>query len=506
MLEVAKLICGDCKLKVKRIMNSATTTRKERSDKVDMAFVLRYSHEYCRLNTFSKKVKVGVCTITNIPIRHKVHNYPFRLRAFYKQFTESPEYIDHLRKNPKQTIKRSLFYRDGICKCMQYSKMEVCSDENETTFIEALEAANQSLRAVRMETDPQKICCCGYCVELKRRCEVDPMCEHELKSVDSFLNSILCPKVAVNVLGIHKSIYQYKCCLETCTNCEQRKLQPDCVLNCPRIWSAERTATWYQYEDVEMENHKLGKIRQIAKKHGTAADLKVHLLKSFARYVPHRYDYNWLEFNRECQREHLQPNEVYITTDYSAMVKLLGNNSLNSTGSGVCVLGCWVIMSNPRMERITEKDGSISDRLQNDCEHVRVVSPATGYGKCQDWFLHCRTLEKMIEIEYEKNQNLSRILLHSDGSPAQYKNRYNFAWIARLRRKYPGMEFVHTFGATAQFKGPHDGVGFKAKQTVRLLEMDKSVRCPTAYEFYAALLNGTAQPPSGPHKMGRLRL
>ena len=157
MLEVAKLICGDCKLKVKRIMNSATTTRKERSDKVDMAFVLRYSHEYCRLNTFSKKVKVGVCTITNIPIRHKVHNYPFRLRAFYKQFTESPEYIDHLRKNPKQTIKRSLFYRDGICKCMQYSKMEVCSDENETTFIEALEAANQSLRAVRMETDPQKV-------------------------------------------------------------------------------------------------------------------------------------------------------------------------------------------------------------------------------------------------------------------------------------------------------------------------------------------------------------
>jgi hypothetical protein len=93
------------------------------------------------------------------------------------------------------------------------------------------------------------------------------------------------------------------------------------------------------------------------------------------------------------------------------------------------------------------------------CDHVRVVSPSTGKGKDQDWFLHCKVFEKLIH-HYKSTSipNLNCCIIWTDGAPNQYKCRQNFYWVANALDKF-NVKIHHRFGATAQFKGVHDKIG-----------------------------------------------
>ena len=102
-----------------------------------------------------------------------------------------------------------------------------------------------------------------------------------------------------------------------------------------------------------------------------------------------------------------------------------------------------------------------------ECDHVRVVSPSTGKGKDQDWFLHCKIFEKLINHYRETSvRNLSKCIIWTDGAPNQYKCRQNFFWVSQAFDKLK-VTVVHRFGATAQFKGVHDKIGQVAKWVVK---------------------------------------
>jgi hypothetical protein len=106
------------------------------------------------------------------------------------------------------------------------------------------------------------------------------------------------------------------------------------------------------------------------------------------------------------------------------------------------------------------------------------------------------SLELMINEQLVKNPDLNAVYVFSDGSPGQYKNKYNFAWIAYL---FHNIEFVHCFGVTSQFKGPHDSVGFNAKQKVLTAEINKEARCRHSYEWYQILKKVTTEYPGPPY-------
>ena len=101
-----------------------------------------------------------------------------------------------------------------------------------------------------------------------------------------------------------------------------------------------------------------------------------------------------------------------------------------------------------------------------ECDHVRAVTPSTGKHKDQDWFLHCKLFEHFIAQHKERKPNLQNIIVWTDGAPNQYKCRQNFYWISTVRDIY-GVNVIHRFGATAQFKGVHDKIGQVAKWTVK---------------------------------------
>jgi hypothetical protein len=57
-------------------------------------------------------------------------------------------------------------------------------------------------------------------------------------------------------------------------------------------------------------------------------------------------------------------------------------------------------------------------------------------------------------------------MIWTDGAPNQYKCRYVFFWLAKAQAEF-GLEIIHRFAATAQFKGVHDKIGQVAKWCVR---------------------------------------
>jgi hypothetical protein len=114
----------------------------------------------------------------------------------------------------------------------------------------------------------------------------------------------------------------------------------------------------------------------------------------------------------------------------------------------------------------TNKAGENVEYTYYSCDHIRVVSPSTGKGKDQDWFFHCKILDKLMAHYKSIIPNLNKCTIWTDGANTQYKNRQNFFWVAQAFDKY-GIIVIHRFAATAQFKGVHDKIGQVAKAIVR---------------------------------------
>jgi hypothetical protein len=207
-------------------------------------------------------------------------------------------------------------------------------------------------------------------------------------------------------------------------------------------------------------------LRELKEVVGTLAELRETLCAQLARYKKHYFQYKWLNLCRKEDIVNLGPHTIFIQTDYSAQPTLDSQDKLNSVGHGVCVLSCWVILHSPRLEYYTNEDGVRIRYTFYECDHVRVVTPSTGKQKDQDWFLHCKIFEQLIQRYKYKIPKLNTIIIWTDGAPNQYKCRYNFYWLAQAHNKF-GVKIYHRFGATAQFKGVHDKIGQVAKWTVK---------------------------------------
>jgi hypothetical protein len=95
-----------------------------------------------------------------------------------------------------------------------------------------------------------------------------------------------------------------------------------------------------------------------------------------------------------------------------------------------------------------------------------VITPSSGKCKDQDWFTHCKIFDHLLAIYKAEIPDLQKVIVWTDGAPNQYKCRQNFYWLSTVYAR-TGIQIIHRFGATAQFKGVHDKIGQIAKWVVK---------------------------------------
>ena len=289
---------------------------------------------------------------------------------------------------------------------------------------------------------------------------------HPASSTLQLLSHLLCNKIAFpamnNICGIHK-IFQKDCCFEECEQCKDFSLHADCILSCPAIFNDKVTYVWMAYQQHELDVGTL--ITELRETGGNGLQLRESLLKQLSLYKKHYFKYRWLQLMRKFDVATLSPTDIYIQTDYGAQPVLDSQDKLNSTGHGVCVLSCWLIMHSPQVLKYIDGDGVSHNFTYYECDHTRVITPSKGKFKDQDYFLHCEIFDFLLQKYILKIKDLKRVIVWTDGAPNQYKCRHNFFWLSQIKDKY-SLQICHRFGATAQFKGVHDKIGQVAKAIV----------------------------------------
>lgn len=110
-----------------------------------------------RINTFGKKVKIGVDE-RGEPIFHPIHEYINTLKEMYIDFLDSSEHDNLLRITGRESIGFTTFKEGALsCKCIQAPVMRVCVDEVETGFSEMVYALKKLKRRSHVQ------CNCAFC-------------------------------------------------------------------------------------------------------------------------------------------------------------------------------------------------------------------------------------------------------------------------------------------------------------------------------------------------------
>jgi hypothetical protein len=265
---------------------------------------------------------------------------------------------------------------------------------------------------------------------------------------------------------VNAKVFQKKCAHGECADCNNFAASERCVLSCPSLFNQGHYYRWKEYQTHVLDNgHKIKELRP------AGADLngfRVKFLNGLKEYKQHYFTYRWLNLCRKVDMFQVDGCSLYVQTDYSAQPALDSQDKLNSQGHGVCVLSCWLVIHSP--ERLYYLDKGSGEKVYYtyfQCDHIRVVSPSTGKGKDQDWYLHCKIFDKLL-THYKTNvvPNLNKVMIWTDGAINQYKCCQNFLWLARAWDVF-GVQVIHRFGATAQFKGVHDKIGQVAKWVVK---------------------------------------
>jgi hypothetical protein len=295
---------------------------------------------------------------------------------------------------------------------------------------------------------------------------------HPLSSPVMLLEHLMCEKVRFPCLQkdgaplVNCSIFQKPCAYDNCQVCRDFAASENSIFNCPTIFNEALCYRWKEYEEHFLDNG--NRIKELRERASDVNGFMIKVEESLRVYKKHYFTYRWLNLCRKIDVMSLPADggTIYAQTDYSAQPTLDSQDKLNSQGHGVCVLSCWVVLHSPRQMYYTNKAGVEVQYTYYECDHIRAVSPSTGKGKDQDWFLHCMIFEKLIAHYKALLPNFRNCIVWTDGAPNQYKCRQNFYWISRAIDQL-GIRVIHRFGATAQFKGVHDKIGQVAKWVVK---------------------------------------
>jgi len=156
------------------------------------------------------------------------------------------------------------------------------------------------------------------------------------------------------------------------------------------------------------------------------------------------------------------------------------------------------ILQNRPLSQVPGDDGTTYKKTVWTTDAWKFYAGSSGKGKDQDYFMHHIALLEMIkayneERVKEKKDPIKKIIIWTDGCPNQYMCCQNFVKVAGFWAVH-GIELVHRFAPTSDFKGVHDTVGKEDRRWINKQVMRDNISVPQPADLYLAVKKGRPTP------------
>lgn len=211
----------------------------------------------------------------------------------------------------------------------------------------------------------------------------------------------------------------------------------------------------------------------------TLNDFKMHFIRCIKRYLKHHFNDIMSSQARRNLYEKMRtdPNlstTLILASDYSAIFNGHSQDQLNQTTQ---------LHSIQLVILISYLSSGV---LMTKAYSFWTQQGATKLKSDNHYYRQCKN--RVLEDARIANIPFDRVVEMTDGSPTQFKNRFNVVQLANVVRKFNLKWAMAVYPPTATFKGEHDGVGNLDKNIIRKAELQETGRFPTT-RSYMLLLN-----------------
>ena len=290
-------------------------------------------------------------------------------------------------------------------------------------------------------------------------------------------------------------IHPYTCVKMKCKTCIFGKLKK-LMYDCPTLRAMSRPVTLKKYIENKYGSPELMSVEMSVQEFIKEYNEVIKL------FIPHYWNVRVDHHMRRRLIEELPMNAIAILTDFSANLELVGQDTptcghFNSAIQAVFVVTFKIINALGQIEQYTEVWSLWGDKLADKVDNTTAFHAA-----CMDHILaHYR---KRFD---EESRMFDTVFSFSDGSPYQYKNRYNAAYIGEICDKFNLNNIVHTLAPTANFKCCVDAAGADTKKEYRDYERaGVGEHCSNAYMVYKMLSKRMRKPEIGPQAVGSMQI
>lgn len=240
----------------------------------------------------------------------------------------------------------------------------------------------------------------------------------------------------------------------TCENCET---DVKSIVPVKYLTKLDEIVKWQHWRKVE---DRITLTYSVAPLSDLLHELEVQLPIFKTHFFVKRDQQNYFE----STRKNIKPGELAIQIDFAENYRLLCQNEVQSAHFNykqVSIFTCVAWMFDKTMS-------------------FAVISDSLSHSKI-DVYVFITTIIKQIKNQHG---NFERILLFSDGSSCQFKNKFIFWSLADLRANFGCKTIEWNYFATSHGKGAVDGVGAIIKRKVWSLTKTKNLVLNDALAFY----------------------
>lgn len=224
----------------------------------------------------------------------------------------------------------------------------------------------------------------------------------------------------------------------------------------------EEEVNWQQWRKIE--NHIV-----LSNTTATISDLVFDIEANLSSFKTHFFVKRAQQKYFEDTKRNLKPSELLLQIDFAENYRLTHQNEIQSAHFSyhqVTIFTCvaWFAGASQSL-------AVISDKLTHNKHDVYIF-----------------VINLIIEIK-KKFGNFSKVFIFSDGSCAQFKNKYILTSLADILKEIGCQSIEWNFFASSHGKGAVDGVGAVIKRKVWQITKSKNVVLPDALAFYQCAEN-----------------
>lgn len=267
---------------------------------------------------------------------------------------------------------------------------------------------------------------------------------------------------------------------------------------CNSVWEADPNLV-IKTKMYEQVSRGTSVQQEIVVKSLSLLDLKDHLWNVIEKGFPHLWNMTWNSTIEKLMYHDFKPNELHFVTDFGALVSNIPQDNLNQAIPNRSIQDIVITAINPRQSE---------DRIIYDVIDWHVWAQS-GETLSNDYFFHYNAMEHILSyIKEEKKQKFDTVLLWSDQCASSFKSR-KVAWAnLLLAKKFNLKAFLHSYSATGDGKGVHDGSSGDGASKLQQMELKSEVndRFLCSWDFFKndGIQKAMGQPPTKTNKQRAL--